>query len=96
MAMVRHLLDVVGLDVNAPDQPLGSEVLPRHSGTPICYIPDSTMLVRDTRELTWLLLDRGADPTPALEIAKVEYPKFAEDVEAWKGKQARDSKCSVQ
>ncbi|OBT63843.1 hypothetical protein VE03_06645 [Pseudogymnoascus sp. 23342-1-I1] len=96
MAMVRHLLDVFGLDVNAPDQPLGIEVLPRQRGTPTCYIPDSTMLVRDTRELTWLLLDRGADPTPALEIARGEYRIFAEDVEAWKGKQARDCKCSVQ
>ena len=96
MAMVRHLLDVVGLDINAPDQPPGSDVVSRHSGTPICYIPGSTMLVRDTRELTWLLLDRGADPTPALKIAKVEHLKFVEDVEAWKGKQARCSKCSVQ
>ena len=87
MAMVRYLLDVVGLNVNAPDQPVGSTVLPMHLGTPICYIPGSAMLERDTRELTWLLLDRGADPTPALEIAKQDYPKFAEDVKAWKAKQ---------
>jgi len=96
MAMVRHLLDVVGLDVNAPDQPVGSKILPMRLGTPICYIPGSAMLERDTRELTWLLLDRGADPTPALEIAKRDYPKFAEDVKAWKAKQGGDCKCCVQ
>ena len=89
MAMVHYLLDVVGLNVNAPDQPVGSGVLPKHLGTPICYIPGSAMLERDTRELTWLLLDRGADPTPALDIAKRDYPKFAEDVKAWKAKHVK-------
>lgn len=72
MAMVRHLLDVVGLDVNAPDQPVRTKVLPMRVGTPICYIPSSAMPGVDTRDLTWLLLDRGADPTPALEIAERE------------------------
>lgn len=38
MAMVRHLIDVVRLDVNARDQPVGSEVLPIGFGTPICYM----------------------------------------------------------
>jgi hypothetical protein len=69
MAMVLHLLDVVKLDVNAPDQPAGG-MIPQRIGTPICYIPGSAPSMRDTRELTWLLLDRGADPTPALEIAQ--------------------------
>ncbi|KAJ4347167.1 uncharacterized protein N0V89_011105 [Didymosphaeria variabile] len=96
MAMVRHLLDVVGLDVNAPDQPVGGKALPMRCGTPICYIPASGMLERDTRELTWLLLDRGADPAPALEIAKRDYPKFAEDVKAWKLQQGSSSKCCLQ
>ena len=97
MAMVRHLLDVVGLDVNALDQPAGGN-LPNRNGTPICYIPGSRMLERDTRELTWLLLDRGADPTPALEVAKLGgYTRFAEDVEAWKkAQQGDDRKCCVQ
>lgn len=96
MAMVRHLLDVVKLNVNAPDQPVGTRVMPTHSGTPICYIPDSKSLERDTRELTWLLLDRGADPTRALEIAKLYYPKFVEDVKAWRATQGGDCKCCVQ
>ncbi|KFY30243.1 hypothetical protein V493_02052 [Pseudogymnoascus sp. VKM F-4281 (FW-2241)] len=91
MAMVHYLLDVVGLDVNAPDQPVGSKILPMHSGTPICYISDG-MLGRDNRELTWLLLDRGADPTDALRFAKSDSD-FAEDVKewkAWKEKQGGD------
>lgn len=97
MAMVRHLIDVVKLDVNAPDQPPCSQI-PMRNGTPICYIPGSAMLQRDTRELTWLLLDRGADPAPALELAKGEgYIKFAEDVQAWtKEKKSNDRKCCLQ
>jgi hypothetical protein len=41
MDMVRHLIDVIGLDVNARDQPAGTEVLPLRFGTPICYIAGS-------------------------------------------------------
>lgn len=96
MAMVvLHLLDVVKIDVNAPDQPAGS-TLPMRIGTPICYIPGSASLMEDTRELTWLLLDRGADPTAALKIAKVDYPKFVEDVKAWKAHRGKGNNCCVQ
>lgn len=96
MAMVLHLLDVVKIDVNALDQPPG-RMLPMRMGTPICYIPGSAMLVRDTRELTWLLLDRGADPTPGLKYAAmVDYPKFIEDVEAWKAEKRGVNNCCVQ
>lgn len=80
--MVRYLLDVVGLDVNAPDQPVGSAIWPMHNGTPICYIPNSATLERYTRELTWLLLDRGADPANAVATATNMYDKFVEDVKA--------------
>lgn len=96
LTMVRHLLDVVKLDVNAPDQPPGSKRLPMRNGTPICYIPASSMLERDTRDLTWFLLDHGADPTDAVEYAKRFYPKFVEDVEAWKAEHKSNSKCCVQ
>jgi hypothetical protein len=98
MEMVRHLIDVVGFDVNAPDQPAGCRYgsSPGRNGTPICYIPGSGMLERDTRELTWMLLDRGADPAPALKWAVVcDYPKFAEDVEAWKTARGKDWKCCI-
>lgn len=93
MAMVRHLVDVVGIDVNAPDQPPGRE-LGGFWGTPICYIAKSYGLDTDTRELAWFLLDRGADPTPALDIAKsTEHVKFIADVEAWRAKQPDRRKC---
>ncbi|KAF1971709.1 hypothetical protein BU23DRAFT_569540 [Bimuria novae-zelandiae CBS 107.79] len=100
--MVRYLLDVVGLDVNAPDQPTNINILPMHRGGngrsagPICYIPTSSMLERDTRDLTWMLLDRGADPELAIEFAKEEYPRFIEDVEAWRERQKRRSRCCIQ
>jgi hypothetical protein len=53
-------------------------------GTSICFNPGSDMPDTDTRELTWLLLDRRADPTPALQVAEdFEYPRFAKFVEEW-------------
>ncbi|KAF2686655.1 hypothetical protein K458DRAFT_416003 [Lentithecium fluviatile CBS 122367] len=102
LAMIRHLIDVVGLDVNALDQPVGSRFGGRN-GTPICYIAAQYGLGTNTRELTWLLLDRGADPNPGLEMAKrVEHEGFEEDVEAWKAKHrsgtqsGASSQCNVQ
>ena len=96
MAMVHHLVDVVGLDVNAPDQPPGGRV-PDRNGTPLCYILGSNVLDTDTRELTWFLLDRGADPVPALQVAKLTgHPRFADDVEKWTALQGGGRKCCVQ
>lgn len=96
MQMVRYLVDKVGLDVNESDQPQEGRQLPGRHGTPICYIP-GTVGGMDTRELTWYLLDRGADPTPALKIAEQDYPQFIEDFEAWKvQRKAGESKCCVQ
>jgi hypothetical protein len=83
VAMVFYLLDVVRLDVNANDQPPGRSELMQY-GTPICYIPRSSTTDTDTRELTLLLLDRGADPTPALKAAELNnYPRFAQYIEEW-------------
>lgn len=56
MAMVRHLIDVVGLDVNADGGYVGEP-----SGTPLCSLAHQNN-GRDTRELIGCLLDRGADP----------------------------------
>lgn len=93
MAMVRHLVDVVGIDVNAPDQPPDGKV-PDRWGTPICYVTKSYGIKTDTRELVWFLLDRGADPTPALDDAKhVKHDTFAADVEAWSAQQRGGRKC---
>ncbi|KAF2655615.1 hypothetical protein K491DRAFT_692690 [Lophiostoma macrostomum CBS 122681] len=85
MDMVRHLIDVVGVDVNALDHPVGKQKFD-DLGTPICYVANLGGLDDlNTRELTRMLLDRGADPTPGLEEAKqTEYATFAEDVANWK------------
>jgi hypothetical protein len=91
MAMVRHIIDVVGRDVNGPDQPPGRRET-MHFGTRICYIPGSSMTDHDTdtRELTWLLLGRGADPAPALIVTEqYEYPRFTQNVEDWMAQRGR-------
>ena len=81
LAMVRHLIDNLKMDVNALVEPIG---VPNFFEAPIEYIPGSTVRTGDTRDITWLLLDRGANPAPAYRMAKKSYPKFIEDVEAWK------------
>lgn len=87
MAMVRHLVDVVGVDVNASDQPAGSDV-PGRFGSPLCYVAWAYGQEPSVRELVWFLLDRGADPVVALEEAKFsEHATFADDVEAWRARQ---------
>jgi hypothetical protein len=56
MDMVRHLVDVVKLDVNAVQHQLG-----RQCSTPLCIVagrPTNQIF----RELVYFLLDRGADP----------------------------------
>ena len=71
--MIRHLLDVLRLDVNFPDVAPG-DMRGRSSayGTPLCYVVGIGRPDCDARELTWLLLDRGADPRPAIILAE-EY-----------------------
>ncbi|CAN9347437.1 unnamed protein product [Alternaria alternata] len=102
MAMVRYLIDVVGLDVNKEDFPPDTKWLQGEWGTPLQYI----VLVgldpgRNVRELVWFLLNRGADPRPALVEAKAfgGHAAFIEWVEAWE--QTREEKkdksqCTVQ
>jgi len=89
MALVRYLIDVVALDVNAEDWMPGDMGFSGHggSGTPICYVIDhrNPERVKNARDLTWLLLDRGADPTPALEDAVSNgMTMFIEHVDQWK------------
>ncbi len=87
MDMVRHLLKVVKLDVNASDKPTDRLMGGRY-GTPICYIPIFASRTGETRDLTWLLLDHGADPTEALVHAELMgYVKFTDDVQAWRARQ---------
>lgn len=54
MAMVRHLLDAVKLDVNAVSYQVGSQCT-----TPLCY-PAARNTSQDFRELVFLLLDHEA------------------------------------
>jgi hypothetical protein len=110
MAMVRHLVEDLGLDVNGPDQPPNQRPLPMRRGTPLCYVADSEVIcysegisseekfVLDTRELTWYLLDHGADPRPALEkVESSSHPTFVADVEAWRARQKIQTfKCCCQ
>jgi hypothetical protein len=102
MAMLRHLIDIVGLDVNADDKPPGGYRLLR-PGTPMEYIVDITDIGKDTRDITWLLLDRGADPTPVYQSVKrkgycTDSPETLvfEHVEAWKKARKPKKECCVQ
>lgn len=64
MDMVRHLVDVLKLDVNAVKHQIGGQC-----STPLCCVarrPTS----QDFRELVYFLLDRGADPNLDGEVQK--------------------------
>jgi hypothetical protein len=78
-------------------------------GTPLEYIVRIGRPDKDARELTWFLLDRGADPGMALIEAKdSKNPTFVEWVEAWESQGGREKleqfkkrkgderRCSVQ
>lgn len=92
MAMVIHLVDTLGFDPNALDQPVGW-MLPNHWGTPLCYLARSNPNW-DFSEVVQFLLQRGADPAlkadyggySAIDLA-AEHPanqQFLELVENWK------------
>ena len=57
MAMVKYLVDDLGLDVNALDT---ESQVPNHWGTPLCY---AARVYRGGEEVVRFLLDRGADPS---------------------------------
>ena len=84
IAMVRHLLVTLGLDPNARDQPEGFQ-LGNQLGTPPCYVAGPVVGDWDCRDVVWFLLDRGADPTRAIRIAKnLEKRYLIEAVEDWR------------
>lgn len=56
MAMVKYLVDELGLDVNAMDT---EGTKPNHWGTPLCY---AAQVAHGGEEVVRFLLDRGADP----------------------------------
>jgi len=56
LALVKYLVDTVGLDINALDC---DRLLPNHPGTPICYVIES---YEGGEDAVRFLLSRGADP----------------------------------
>jgi hypothetical protein len=93
MDMVRHLVDMVGLDVDA------EECWPGKScATPLCYVA-SYNSGKDARELIWFLLDRGADPNRAFTLGgdralsaleqaqRIRNTRFLEAVQEWQARQ---------
>jgi hypothetical protein len=94
MDMVRHLVDIVGLNVNADGLWPG-----KFCSTPLSYVA-SRNDSKDARELIWFLLDRGADPDragplvgdirppSALEHAQSSRnTRFLEAVREWQAQQ---------
>ncbi|EME81800.1 uncharacterized protein MYCFIDRAFT_78768 [Pseudocercospora fijiensis CIRAD86] len=97
MAMVRHLIDVVKLDVNAIEHRVGDQC-----STPLCYLarrPNSD----SHRELINFLLDRGADPEMDCGTeGGIDWPRpidcaescgnleFLHAVQEWRGRQQGD------
>jgi hypothetical protein len=94
MEMVKHLIDIVGVDVNVLDHPVGTHH-PRRLGPPICYVASLEGLMY-TRWITWLLLERGANLRPGLEEAERSgHETFKEDVEAWRGRNVDGVHCPL-
>lgn len=91
--MVRHLVDVAGLDVNSQEAWPG-----KCRGTPLYYIA-SRNNGKDARDVIWFLLDRGADPDLGstmgeLQIASANKEaemhsntRFLEAVQEWRDRQ---------
>jgi hypothetical protein len=99
MDMVRHLLDVVGCDVNSKsDGPYDFGVVRGSKcSTPLCWIACHT--VGDAKDLIWLLLDRGGDldlarpnegnwSAPSAREAASRRPntRFLKALEEWEAK----------
>ncbi|PTB42622.1 uncharacterized protein TrAFT101_008288 [Trichoderma asperellum] len=91
--MVRHLVDVVGLDVNSQEAWPG-----KCRGTPLYYIARRNNR-KDAREVIWFLLDRGADPdlgstmgdlqieSAIKDAEKHSNTRFLEAVQEWRDRQ---------
>ena len=103
MAMLRYLIDIVGLDVNADDKPPGAPYIHMRWGTPMNYLMIYTDVDKDTRDIMCLLLGRGAYPTPVYKSAEGcnYWPDSTtlllfEHVEAWKKARKSKNECCVQ
>ncbi|SMY24125.1 unnamed protein product [Zymoseptoria tritici ST99CH_1A5] len=97
--MVRHLVDVVGLDVNAIEYHLGD-----CCATPLCYLAHPPRGNNENyRAVTTFLLERGANPDlpsglpgcPIMDSANLCAQQFHSEVflnavKAWQAKQQSD------
>lgn len=94
LEMVRHLIDVVGLDANVLSTWAGSTC-----STPLCCI--ACYPKGDATELIWLLLARGGDPYlagPQLDDFKIssafeaaterKNASFLRALETWQGRES--------
>lgn len=81
MAMVRHLVNDLRLNVNAYDD---DPPFPMIRGTPLEFLAGPYSPEPVARELLWFLLDSAADPAPAIAQARsCERYDFIRDIESW-------------
>lgn len=92
MDMVIHLVDTLGLDPNALDQPKGYS-WGNHWGTPLCYVAKCLNPKWDCTEVVKFLLKKGADPElvmdpagwNAIELAKqANNEQLLKNLQDWK------------
>ncbi|OQN96105.1 hypothetical protein B0A48_18351 [Cryoendolithus antarcticus] len=95
MDMVRHLVDVVGLDVNAIEHEVGN-----NCSTPLCYLYGPRPFRKHQSRLLDFLLDRGANldldcgnegaiswQSPNQIAQQYGNVKFLQAVQEWPGRQ---------
>lgn len=85
MAMVRHLVETLKLDVNASDEfGVDGRRIPGRCGTVLDYAFGPWSLGRDNTELVMYLVRHGADVTDALGYAKADgLERTVLSLEAW-------------
>ncbi len=88
LAMVRHLVDNLKLDVNALDCPPGWQ-LGNFFGRPLHYAAKTCEGSWTCRPVTWFLMDRGADPElmdSGGSMTALDYGKecFRDAVNEWR------------
>ena len=103
MDMVRHLVDVVGCDVNSTSYgPYRWRTWGSVCSTPLCWIACHSR--GDARDLIWFLLDRGGDldlarpnegnwnaPSAREAAARSRDTRFLKAVEEWQAKREGDT-----
>ncbi|CAG8952848.1 hypothetical protein HYFRA_00007561 [Hymenoscyphus fraxineus] len=79
LAMVKHLIETIGIDPNALDQPAGYS-LGNHWGTPLCYVAKRLASPKwDTEDVVSYLLSKGADPEMTMDPFGFSARSFATD-----------------